>query len=205
MTPSKISQFLLSKRHLPFYSRLLADLRTDHAGEYGAVRIYDGILWSLRLAPTQPLRDFAHAHRNAERIHLATMRELVPHAHRTRLIPLWHIAGWVLGALPNLVGGPPAVYRTIHHVEEFVDKHYQEQIDGIDAYRRNMVVSVDTEECESLDDLRDILERYRLDEVHHRDDAGRRVDQALKSDRSSWWTWVVQAGSTAAVKASRIL
>ncbi|KAI8802614.1 hypothetical protein BJ742DRAFT_832662 [Cladochytrium replicatum] len=84
-----------------------------------------------------------------------TMRELVPHAHRTRLMPLWHIPGWALTALLHLVGGPPAVYRTIHHVEEFVDKHYQEQIDGIDAYRRSRVRSVDKEEykCESLEIL----------------------------------------------------
>lgn len=106
-------------------ARLVSDLRTDHAGETGAVMIYRGILATTR---DVPLRRFAQEHLETESGHLATIEQLLAPRLRSRLLPLWRIAGWLTGALPARVG-PRAVYATIEAVETFVDHHYTEQID----------------------------------------------------------------------------
>lgn len=71
--------------------KLLRDLRSDLAGEIGAVAVYDGMLaaHSLRqwvgLAPLPPaLADFAHTHRESERGHLAFFRSLFAFHQRER-------------------------------------------------------------------------------------------------------------------------
>ena len=96
-----------------------ADLRTDHAGEVGAVMIYRGILAVTRDAG---VRHFAQEHLATEAGHLAQIEPLLAPHQRSRLLPLWRIAGWLTGALPALVG-PRAVYATIEAVETFVDQH----------------------------------------------------------------------------------
>ena len=80
---------------------LRAELRSDHAGEYGAVMIYRGILAISRDAQA---RQFAERHLVTEARHLKLMEEIVPPANRTRLLPLWHVMGWLTGALPALFG-----------------------------------------------------------------------------------------------------
>ena len=112
-------------------ARLVSDLRTDHAGEAGAVMIYRGILATTRDAS---VRSFAQAHLATEAAHLATIEQLLAPRHRSRLLPLWRTAGWLTGALPAWVG-PRAVFATIAAVETFVDHHYTEQIEAIDQLR----------------------------------------------------------------------
>jgi 3-demethoxyubiquinol 3-hydroxylase len=90
-------------------AELTADLRSDHAGEVGAVMIYRGV---LAVARDPALRAFATHHLETERGHLAVIETHLPAAHRSRLLPAWRIAGWLTGALPALFG-PPAVYATI--------------------------------------------------------------------------------------------
>ena len=69
---------------------LRQELRSDHAGEYGAVMIYRGILAISRDAQA---RQFAERHLDAEARHLKLMEEIVPVDHRTRLLPLSHVMG----------------------------------------------------------------------------------------------------------------
>ena len=113
---------------------------------------------------------------------------LLAPAQRSRLLPIWRVAGWLTGALPALVG-PAAVQVTIEAVETFVDHHYQEQIDRLPAAGEAGAV-------------RALLEQCRLEEVEHRDEAA----ELLGAERG-WlarlWGGIVGRGSAAAVAAAR--
>ena len=166
-------------------SALAADLRTDHAGETGAVCIYRGVLAVSRDAS---LRDFARRHLATERQHLTVIERWLPVAGRSRLLPLWRLSGWLTGALPALFG-PRAVYATIAAVETFVDGHYQAQVDRLAALPALAALRADLEAC-------------RQDEVHHRDEA-----TAHAAPAPGWalrlWCGLVGRGSAAAVSVCR--
>jgi ubiquinone biosynthesis monooxygenase Coq7 len=164
---------------------LIGELRSDHAGETGAVMIYRGILAVSRDAG---VRKFSERHKATEQGHLDLLEALLPPAQRSRLLPIWRIAGWLTGAIPALFG-PRAVYATIDAVETFVDHHYQAQIDRLDAEAIHP-------------DIRALLEHCRLEEVHHRDEA-REMEHAPASSLLRVWTKLVGAGSAAAVSAAR--
>jgi 3-demethoxyubiquinol 3-hydroxylase len=174
---------------------LRRELRTDHAGEAGAVMIYRGVLAVSRDAA---VREFARHHLETEREHLALIEAIVPPEGRSRLLPLWHLAGWITGALPACLG-PRAVYATIRAVETFVDHHYAAQVAMIDALPAS-------ERSDELAALRDLLERCRLDEVAHRDDAHARLATPMTGGArllAGAWAALVAAGSGAAVRVSR--
>ena len=164
--------------------RLIAELRSDHAGEYGAVVIYDAI---LALSRDPDVRDFALRHREKEREHLAYMEWLLPPGERTRLLWLWKVMAWGLGALPALAG-PRAVFATVAAVETFVEGHYQAQIDLL-------------EDRPGLSGLRETLIRFCADEVGHKDDAGRR--HAGGGPLARLWTRLIAQGSAGAVVLAR--
>jgi ubiquinone biosynthesis monooxygenase Coq7 len=163
---------------------LVADLRSDQAGETGAVWIYRGV---LALGRDPALRDFARRHLATEQRHLALIDTCLPPGERSRLLPLWRVAGWLTGALPALFG-PRAVYATIAAVETFVDRHYQEQVDRLAAEP-------------GWAPLRELLDGCREDEVAHRDEAASHAGPPGALMRA--WCWVVGAGSSSAVKVCR--
>jgi len=178
----------------PWPDRLVADLRTDHAGETGAVMIYRGILASTR---DPILKGFAQGHLATEAAHLAAIELLLAPRHRSRLLPLWRAAGWLTGALPAWVG-TRAVYATIEAVETFVDHHYTEQIESIDR--------LDPRRAQpALQALRAQLLSFRADEVDHRDDAAARFDYLAGPPSALLRLWIraVGAGSRGAVKICR--
>ncbi len=161
---------------------LLRELRSDHAGELGAVWIYRGILAVTR---NPELRAFAEAHQASEQEHLDFFLKHLPIGWHTRLAPLWKLAGFVLGALPALLG-PRAVYRTVAAVERFVDGHYAAQIELLAAHPQHRW-------------LRIHLSRFRDDELHHRDDAAGRIADATPG----WWERIVEGGSAAGAAVAR--
>jgi ubiquinone biosynthesis monooxygenase Coq7 len=173
---------------------MVADLRTDHAGETGAVMIYRGILATTR---DPGLRCFAQAHLATEMRHLAAIEPLLARSQRSRLLPLWRIAGWLTGALPALVG-PRAVYATVEAVETFVDGHYAEQVAAIDCHDPVCAQA-------PLQALRTLLQACREDEVAHRDEAAARF--ALGGRQRSLllraWAAAVGSGSRLAVTVCR--
>ena len=173
---------------------LVRDLRSDHAGETGAVMIYRGILAATRDAA---VRRFAQAHLSTEARHLAAIEPLLVPRQRSRLLPLWCVAGWLTGALPACVGAA-AVYATIEAVETFVDHHYTEQINSIDTLDPG-------QSRPPLQALRTLLESCRADEIGHRDEAAMLL--ARSGNPSSLalrlWVWAVGAGSRVAVKVCR--
>jgi 3-demethoxyubiquinol 3-hydroxylase len=126
-------------------------IRVDHAGEYGAARIYDGqlaVLGRRRAAPA--IREMAEQ----EKRHLAEFERLVV-AYRVRptaLTPLWHVAGFALGAATALLGEQAAMACTVA-VEEVIDAHYGAQSEALG---------------ESEPALRATIDEFREDEGMHR-------------------------------------
>lgn len=165
---------------------LVAELRSDHAGETGAVRIYDGI---LAVSRDPAVRDFAERHRATEQGHLDLLEAMLPPADRSRLLPLWRVAGWLTGALPALFG-PRAVFATVDAVETFVDHHYRAQTDRL---AREGI----------LPEVHAALERCREEEVHHRDEAREAGQGPAYGLFLRGWASLVAAGSAAAVAAAK--
>ena len=168
-------------------SWLVADLRSDHAGELGAVMIYTGI---LAVSRDRAVRAFAREHLRTEQQHLELMESVLPPSLRSKAQLPWRAAGWLIGALPSLIG-KHWVYATIEAVETFVDEHYGEQIDRLKFEASN-------------DSLRKMLEACRADEIAHmRDAAARR--RGTPSLAMTLWLKTVRWGSKAAVVVARTL
>ncbi|MGE5547780.1 MAG: demethoxyubiquinone hydroxylase family protein [Solirubrobacterales bacterium] len=127
-------------------------LRVDQAGELGAVRIYQGqraILGRGRHGAL--LAKMAEQ----EKHHLATFNRLIGErrVRPTALAPVWHVAGFVLGAGTALLGERAAMACTVA-VEEAIDEHYADQ-----------AAKLGDDEGE----LKAIIEEFRADELEHRD------------------------------------
>ena len=166
---------------------LIADLRSDHAGELGAVMIYTGI---LAVSRDQAVRSFAQEHLVTEREHLQLMESLLPSNLRSKAQLPWRAAGWLIGALPALMG-EQWVFATIEAVETFVDEHYAEQIDRLNL--------------RGLDDaLQETLEACRADEIAHKHDAAARRS-GPPSLALLLWLRTVRWGSEAAVRVARAI
>lgn len=167
---------------------LQRELRSDHAGETGAVYIYKGIVAVAQWRGDEELLSFARAHGATEADHLKQVEHWLPTSQRSLLLVPWRLAGWLTGALPA-VFGRRAVYGTIAAVETFVDQHYQQQIDHL-------------KEFGGPDGLLSLLLRCQADEQHHRDESA-----ALAGDKSNLllraWCWTVGCGSEAAVVLAR--
>ena len=164
---------------------LQQELRSDHAGEVGAVMIYRGV---LAISRNSSVRQFAEAHLCTEQKHLKLMEDIVPAVGRTRLLPVWRLMGWLTGALPALFG-PRAVFATIEAVETFVDQHYEQQI--VRLYPEG-----------PYDALRQVLIDCQADEVSHRDEAAQLATPA-RGFLLRLWCVIVGAGSAAAVVAAK--
>ncbi|KAG5188917.1 ubiquinone biosynthesis protein COQ7-domain-containing protein [Tribonema minus] len=142
---------------------VVADLRSDHAGETGAVYIYLGAAWAMALSPqryTPGAHSFVTEHCATEEGHLALFDRLLPREHHSKLLLAWKAAGFALGALPTLVG-EAALFCTVESVETFVEEHYNEHI-------------VPMEREGAYPELVRLLRHCRDDEVHHKNDAAAR-------------------------------
>jgi ubiquinone biosynthesis monooxygenase Coq7 len=166
---------------------LIAALRTDHAGESGAVEIYRGVLAVTR---DPDLIAFATHHMRTEAGHLNEISALLPARDRSILTPAWRGLGWLTGAIPSMFGSN-AVFATIEIVETFVDHHYQAQIDRLRSEHGDPAII-------------DLLDRLRRDEVGHRDDAAARRTHTASLPLKIW-TWLVRAGSAVAVQVARVV
>lgn len=133
------------------------ELRSDHAGETGAVSIYKGIVAVSKWRNNPELVRFAQEHGKTEAEHLKLIEEWLPADKRSRLLGPWRLAGWLTGAIPAIFGGR-AVYATIAAVETFVDRHYQQQVDHIEQFG-------------APSGLLSVIRKCQADECHHRDEA----------------------------------
>lgn len=187
---------------------LQRDLRSDHAGETGAVFIYRGIL-ALSRDPT--VRQFAEGHLQTEQVHLQAFEDWLEPSQKSRLIVLWRVFGWTLGAL-SVLGGAHGVFLTIDAVERFVVQHYQEQLDYIEArlQQTDPAKSADshsdspTEQHHQWQAVQELLNRFMQDEDHHREDAAGRAERE-PGLLGKLWSEIVGRGSAQAVSVSRAL
>ena len=128
-------------------------LRVDHAGEYGAVRIYEGQLAVLSKSKNAPIIQHML---DQEKQHLETFDKLVGDRkiRPTALLPFWHLAGFALGAGTALLGEKAAMACTVA-VEEVIDEHYSDQISELNANGEE-------------EGLQETFETFRLEELEHR-------------------------------------
>lgn len=127
-------------------------IRVDHAGEYGACRIYQGQLAVLGKSDKAPVIEHMA---EQEKRHLETFSKLVAErrVRPTALLPFWHVAGFALGAGTALLGEKAAMACTVA-VEEVIDEHYQGQIEALDGDEA---------------DLGETFEEFRQEELEHRE------------------------------------
>jgi 3-demethoxyubiquinol 3-hydroxylase len=158
-------------------------IRVDHAGEYGAERIYSG---QLAVLGRGPHAETLHHMRDQEVHHLETFSRLIV-ARRVRptvMLPFWHVAGFVLGAVTAAMGVKAAMACTVA-VEETIDEHYAAQQATLDADEAP---------------LNETIERFRLEELEHRDIGIE--NGALQAPAYRLLTAVIKVGCKAAIKIS---
>jgi len=129
-------------------------IRVDHAGEFGAVRIYAGQMAVLRRRPEAPvIREMAEQ----EDEHLDRFNRLIVErqVRPTVFGPIWHVGGWLMGAGTALLGTRAAMACTAA-VEEVIDGHYGRQAERLG---------------DRDPELRGVIEKFQADEQQHRDTA----------------------------------
>ncbi|MDE0813713.1 MAG: demethoxyubiquinone hydroxylase family protein [Alphaproteobacteria bacterium] len=133
-------------------------IRVDQAGEFGAVRIYEGQLSVLRKSACAPV---ILRMADQEKHHLETFDAMLVErqVRPTILGPLWRVAGFALGAATALMGEKAAMACTVA-VEEVIDEHYQQQSERL---------SGDTHQDEPM--LKSTIDEFRAEELQHRDTA----------------------------------
>jgi ubiquinone biosynthesis monooxygenase Coq7 len=127
-------------------------IRVDHAGEYGAKRIYEGQLAMLQGKPEAAVVRRMY---EQELVHLREFERLIVErrARPSLLHPVWHVAGFALGAATAWLGSKAAMACTVA-VEEVIDQHYRHQAEKLGSDEKP---------------LRATIEKFRGEEVHHRD------------------------------------
>jgi 3-demethoxyubiquinol 3-hydroxylase len=132
-----------------------AMIRVDHAGEYGAVRIYEGqlaVLGARNSSTAAAIRKMAEQ----EQRHLKAFDRLINErrVRPTALEPVWRVAGFALGAATALLGEKAAMACTAA-VEEVIDEHYAGQVERLDHDPA----------------LKATVQDFRAEEIAHRDEA----------------------------------
>lgn len=135
---------------------LLPYLRSDHAGETGAVELYRGL---IRGGRDPIVTEFARRHLAAEEKHLAGFAGLLEGERKTFLLPLWRVGGRAASGILSLLG-PRAVFEGVAAVEEGVVRYFRGQIARLSGREDNGALVA-------------ILEEYISDEALHRDEAER--------------------------------
>lgn len=131
-------------------------LRVDHAGEFGAVRIYAG--QRAVLGEGHPRAGlFKHMYEQEE-VHLARFNKMITErgVRPTLMAPFWHVAGFALGAGTALLGEKAAMACTAA-VEEVIDDHYQHQRDSLAA----------RDDDHRDHELEEVIETFQAEEVEH--------------------------------------
>ncbi len=130
-------------------------LRVDHAGETGAVRIYQGQL--AVMGKDHPNYDLVKHMLEQEERHLATFNEILPDkgVRPSLLDPLWNVAGFALGTATALMGDKAAMACT-EAVEEVIDEHYQEQRNKLQHWKKEP-------------ELEKTIAQFQAEELEHKD------------------------------------
>ena len=162
-------------------------IRVDHAGERGAVKIYEGQLLALNtLVKDEDLKKVIEEMKVHEIEHCEFFeteikkRRIKP----TKFLPLWDLLGVGLGFGSTLLGKKAAMLCTAS-VEEVIDEHYQNQINQLGSDEKN---------------LKKKIIKFREDELHHKDIA---YDKgATKKGLYSIIDKIIKTGSKVAINIS---
>ena len=162
-------------------------IRVDHAGERGAVKIYEGQLLALNtLVKDEELKKTIEEMKIHEKEHCEFFeseikkRKIKP----TKFLPLWDLLGVGLGFGSTILGKKAAMLCTAS-VEEVIDKHYQDQIDKLGPEEK---------------ELKKKIIKFREDELHHKDIAYEKG--ATKKGLYSLMDKIIKAGSKIAINIS---
>jgi ubiquinone biosynthesis monooxygenase Coq7 len=156
-------------------------LRVDHAGERAAQQIYKG---QLAVLANHEMADEIRHMMDQEVEHLETFDSLLNErqVRPSLLDPLWGAAGFTLGVVTAAMGPKAAMACTIA-VEEVIGEHYQKQADILGEDERELQATV---------------ERFRDDELEHRDIAVEH--DGLEARHYSPLRKVIQRGCRTAIK-----
>jgi ubiquinone biosynthesis monooxygenase Coq7 len=130
-------------------------IRVDHAGERGAIKIYEGQLLALNtLVKDENLKKTIEKMKNHEKEHCDYFEEEIKKRNikPTKLLPLWDLIGVGLGFGSTILGKKAAMMCTAS-VEEVIDKHYLNQINQLDSDENK---------------LKEKIKKFREDEIHHK-------------------------------------
>tara|TARA_B100000674_G_scaffold441529_1_gene405220 strand:- start:414 stop:944 length:531 start_codon:yes stop_codon:yes gene_type:complete len=162
-------------------------IRVDHAGERGAVKIYEGQLLALStLVKDENLKKTIEEMKIHEKEHCEFFENEIKkrNIRPTKFLPLWDLLGVGLGFGSTLLGKKAAMLCTAS-VEEVIDKHYQNQIDQLDHDEK---------------ELKKKIIKFREDELHHKDIA---YDKgATKKGLYSIMDKIIKVGSKVAINIS---
>ena len=162
-------------------------IRVDHAGERGAIKIYEGQLLALNtFVKNEELKKTVEEMKQHEKEHCDYFEDEIKKRNikPTKFLPLWDLLGVGLGFGSTLLGKKAAMLCTAS-VEEVIDKHYQNQIDQL-----------------MLDenDLKEKIKKFRDDELHHKNIAYE--NGASKKGLYSILDKIIKTGSKIAINIS---
>ncbi len=167
-------------------ARLAEILRVDHAGEYGAVKIYEAQRAVFAAAGREAIAADMAGMKAGEEIHKARFDALLTE-HRVRptaLLPLWSVAATGLGAVTALMG-EKAAHACTEAVESVIEEHYADQIEEL----RDREPALAAE-----------LTKFRDEELEHHDHAIENGSREAPAYRLL--SAVIKAGCKAAIKVS---
>ena len=133
-------------------------IRVDHAGERGAIKIYEGQLLALKtIKQDSSLKDLIEEMKEHEQEHLDYFEKEIQKRRikPTYFLPLWDVMGVALGFSTALLGKKAAMLCTAS-VEEVIENHYQKQIKKLE-----------NDEME----LKAKIEKFKNDETEHKNTA----------------------------------
>ena len=162
-------------------------IRVDHAGERGAVKIYEGQLLALNtIVKDNDLKKTIEEMKIHEKEHCEFFENEIKKRNikPTKFLPIWDLLGVGLGFGSTILGKKAAMLCTAS-VEEVIDKHYQSQINQLGPEEKN---------------LKEKIIKFREDELHHKDIAYEKG--ATKSGFYSVMDKIIKAGSKLAINIS---
>ena len=162
-------------------------IRVDHAGERGAVKIYEGQLLALNtLVEDESLKKTIEEMKIHEKEHCEFFEKEIKkrNIRPTKLLPLWDLLGVGLGFGSTILGKKAAMLCTAS-VEEVIDEHYQNQINQLGSDEK---------------DLKKKIIKFREDELHHKDIAYE--EGASKKGFYSIMDKIIKTGSKIAITIS---
>ena len=162
-------------------------IRVDHAGERGAVKIYEGQLLALNtIIKNDDLKKTIEDMKVHEIEHCQFFEKEIKKRNikPTKFLPLWDLLGVGLGFGSTLLGKKAAMLCTAS-VEEVIDKHYLDQINQLGPEEK---------------ELKKKITKFREDELHHKDIAYK--EGASKKGLYSIMDKIIKTGSKIAINIS---